>query len=111
MKPGDIALTVIPQDGQQKIRPVLVLKILPKYNDLLVCAVSSQLYQYVPDFDLILEKLHPAFAASGLRASSVFRLANLAVLSNKDMVGTIGFLEKELHRQLLASLAAYLLLE
>ncbi len=36
MKPGAIVLTVIPQDNQQKTRPVLILKILPKYNDFLV---------------------------------------------------------------------------
>jgi mRNA-degrading endonuclease toxin of MazEF toxin-antitoxin module len=42
MKPGDIVLTVIPQDDQQKRRPVLILKTLPKYGDFLVCAVSSQ---------------------------------------------------------------------
>ncbi|MCZ2460614.1 MAG: type II toxin-antitoxin system PemK/MazF family toxin [Chitinophagales bacterium] len=44
MKAGDIVLTKIPQDNQQKIRPVLILKVLPKYNDYLVCAVSSQLH-------------------------------------------------------------------
>jgi hypothetical protein len=36
MRPGAIVLTVIPQDNQQKKRPVLVLEILPKYNDFLV---------------------------------------------------------------------------
>ena len=80
MKAADIVLTTIPQDNQQKLRPVLILKILPKYNDLLVCAVSSQLHQLIPDFDLILEDTHPAFSDSGLRVSSIFRLGNLAVL-------------------------------
>jgi hypothetical protein len=28
-----MALTVIPKDDQQKKSPVLILKILPKYND------------------------------------------------------------------------------
>ncbi len=30
MKPGAIVLTIIPQDNQQKTRPVLILKILPE---------------------------------------------------------------------------------
>ncbi|HSZ86852.1 MAG TPA: type II toxin-antitoxin system PemK/MazF family toxin [Puia sp.] len=95
MKPGDIVLTGIPQDKQQKIGPVLVLKILPKYNDLPVCAVSSQLHQHIADFDIILENTDPAFASSGLKTASVFRLANLAVLPKEDIIGIIGFLQKE----------------
>ena len=81
MRPGDIVLTIIPQDDQQKRRPVLVLKIFPKYKDLLVCAVSSQLHQYIPDFDLMLDEKHDAFYLTNLKVSSVFRLSNLAVLS------------------------------
>jgi mRNA interferase MazF len=77
MKPGGIVLTVIPQDNLQKKRPVLILKILPKYKDFPVCALSSQLHQYIEGFDLILEASHPAFGASGLKQSSVFRLSNL----------------------------------
>jgi mRNA interferase MazF len=60
MKPGNIVLTIIPQDNLQKKRPVLILKILPKYNDFLVCAVSSQLYQYIAGFDLMLKDSDPA---------------------------------------------------
>ena len=54
MKSGAIVLTIIPQDNQQKTRPVLILKVLPKYNDFLVCAISSQLHQLIPNFDLII---------------------------------------------------------
>jgi mRNA interferase MazF len=109
MKAADIVLTTIPQDTQQKIRPVLILKIFPKYGDLLVCGVSSQLYQLVPDFDLILENSHPAFKDSGLKTSSLFRLGNLAVLSPSDIIGTIGFLKKDLHSRLINNLASFLL--
>jgi mRNA interferase MazF len=109
MKPGDIVLTIIPQDDQQKIRPVLILKILPKYNDFLVCAVSSQLHQHIHGFDLVLDAKDAAFKTSGLKTSSVFRLSNLAVLSKEEIIGTIGFLQKDLHLQLLKTLAGYLL--
>lgn len=108
MKAGDIALTIIPQDDQQKKRPVLILKILPKYNDYLVCAVSSQLHQQIPQFDLILDEKHEAFEATHLKTVSVFRLANLAVLSKEDIIGTIGTLRTDLHQQLLKRLAEYL---
>ena len=111
MKPGDIVLTIIPQDGQQKKRPVLILKILPKYNDFLVCAISSQLSQYISGFDLILDEEHEAFKASNLKTSSVFRLSNLAVLSKHDIIGSIGSLKNDLHLKLLQNLANYLLTE
>lgn len=109
MKAGDIVLTKIPQDNQQKIRPVLILKVLPKYNDYLVCAVSSQLHQQIPGFDLVLGEKHEAFAATHLKTASVFRLANLAVLSKEDIMGTIGALRPELHKRLLRTLSEYLL--
>ena len=109
MKPGAIVLTIIPQDNQQKKRPVLILKTLPKYNDLLVCAISSQLHQLIPDFDLIIKNDHPAFSATGLKTSSLVRLANLAVLSKEDIIGTIGYLPEDLHEKLLKSLADFLL--
>jgi mRNA interferase MazF len=109
VKPGDIVLTIIPQDSQQKKRPVLILKILPKFNDLLVCAISSQTHQFVPNFDLELKDNEAAFAASGLVKSSIFRLGSLAVLSTTDVIGTIGLLEKKLHRTLLQNLSNFLI--
>jgi mRNA interferase MazF len=77
----------------------------------LVCAVSSQLHQQIPGFDLVLDEKHEAFAASHLKTTSVFRLSNLAVLSKKDIIGTIGHLRTDLHSKLLKTLAEYLLAE
>ena len=109
MKLGAIVLTVIPQGDQQKKRPVLILKTLPKYNDFLVCAISSQLRQFIPDFDLIIKDNHPEFSGTGLRTFSLIRLANLAVLSKRDIIGTIGYLPKDIHKKLLKTLADFLL--
>lgn len=109
LKAGDIALAVIPQDERQKIRPVLVLKTLPKFNDVLVCVISSQLHQLVPDFDLLLKDTHIAFAESGLKGASFFRLGSLAVLQPSKIIVTIGTLRSDLHNQLLKNLSACLL--
>jgi len=49
-----------------------------------------------------------AFANSGLVKGSIIRLGSLAVLSTTDIIGTIGFLEKKLHRKLLQNLADFL---
>ena len=109
MKGGDIVLTIIPQDDQQKKRPVLILKVLPGYNDLLVCAISTQLHQQVTGFDLLLEETHSAFAESGLRTTSLFRLGSIAVLSPAGIIGGIGFLRKDLYERLLQNLSNFLL--
>ena len=40
MKEGNIILTAIIQaDGQSKKRPALILRKLPKFDDLLICGV------------------------------------------------------------------------
>jgi mRNA interferase MazF len=109
LKAGDIALAVIPQDDQQKIRPVLILKTLPKFNDLLVCGISSQIHRLIPDFDLLLKDTHLAFAESGLKGTSIFRLGSLAVLQPSKIIVAIGTLRSDLHNQLLKNLSAYLL--
>lgn len=108
MKAGDIVIAILPQDGLQKRRPVLILKVLPRYNDLLVCAVSSQLYQYTDGLDIILESTHPAFTESGLNRTSVFRITNIATLSQEDVEGTVGCLQHELFRNVIENLTGFL---
>jgi hypothetical protein len=69
------------------------------------------LHQHILGFDLVLDEKHEAFAASCLKTGSIFRLSNLAVLSKKDIIGTIGYLKSDLHLKLLKTLAEYLLAE
>lgn len=52
MNESSVVLTPIPQaDGNVKNWPVVVLRALPPYDDLLVCGVSTQLQQHVRNFD------------------------------------------------------------
>lgn len=39
---------------------------MPKYNDFLVCGISSQLKQYIKDFDEIILTTYSDFPNSGL---------------------------------------------
>ena len=53
MKEGNIILTPIPQaNGEIKNRPTLILREMPKYQDFLICGISTQLKQYIPNFDV-----------------------------------------------------------
>jgi mRNA interferase MazF len=105
MREGAIILTNLQQaDGQYKLRPVLVLRQLPTYEDFLVCGISTQLHQEIIDFDVVLEA-HPD---NGLRANSLIRLSFLAILSVSDRRATIGHIDSNIHRLLLSRLSNYL---
>ena len=72
MESGSIILAALPQsDGKLKLRPALVLKIIPLYNDLLVCGISTQINQEVVGFDEILKTNDTEFSLSGLVQTSL----------------------------------------
>ena len=109
MKEADVILTPLPQaDGTVKTRPALLLRELPPFGDYLVCGISTQLRQTVPDFDDILARDAPNFTASGLIAESVIRLGFLAVLPRQRVLGAMGRISSARHKRLLARLSTYL---
>ena len=109
MKEGDVILTPIPQaDGSVKNRPAVVLREMPRYHDLLVCGVSTQIHQRVEGFDEIVSPGDPDFSSSGLLSESLIRLGFLAVLPRKSIVGSIGAISQERRKRLLTRLSDYL---
>ena len=109
MKEADIVLATIPQaDGAIKTRPVLILRRLPKYNDFLVCGISSQINQYIAGFDEVIYSANHNFHSTGLRTDSVIRLSFLAVLHEKIIAGKIGEIDHSLHQTLLKRLSGYI---
>lgn len=110
MKEGDVILTPLPQaDGVTKNRPALYLREMLPFGDLLVCGLSTQLHQAVPNLDEMLARGDDDFQSSGVRADSLIRLSFLAVLPRKAVIGTIGEISAERHKRLLRRLADYLL--
>jgi mRNA interferase MazF len=87
----------------------VILQIMPKYQDYLVCGVSSQLGQYIPNFDEIITPNDPDFIDSGLTTSSVIRLSFLAIIPRKKVIGTIGNIAISRHQRLLQKLSDYLI--
>ena len=109
MKTTEIVLARLQQaDGQFKLRPVLLLKQIPPFNDWLVCGISSQVRHAVPDFDEIIRESDSDFPESGLHTSSVVRAGFLATLPQKDLPGMIGNIHPARHQRLLKNLAAFL---
>lgn len=110
MKEADIVITVLPQDGYQKRRPVLILSKLPGiYNDFLVCSISSQLQQYIKGFDLLSDTDADFFEDTGLLQSSIIRLGCLAVLPSSQLQGSIGYLRKPQFEILINNLSSHLI--
>lgn len=109
LKAGSIVLIdLLQSDGRYKLRPALILKELPKYNDFLVCGVSSQINQYLKDYDEVLNEEDANFHLTGLRKTSLIRLFFLAVVPNARIAGSIGKIPSTLHQELLQRLAKFI---
>lgn len=85
-----------------------MLREMPPFGDFLVCGLSSQLHQGVPEFDEWIETADDDFVESGLLVSSVIRLGFLAVLPKMRIIGTIGNVSSDRHELLFQRLSHYL---
>lgn len=111
MRPGEIVLLRLPPADLSagKLRPVLVLSNLPgPFGDLLVCGISSQLHQEIPDWDERLTAVDADFTSSGLKVPSVIRLNWLATINPSASSGTLGSIAADRLARLRRRLAAHL---
>lgn len=92
---GQIVLTPFPYTDLSgaKLRPVLMLRRASRFDDWLVCMVSSRIEQAETGFDEILRPTEADFSTSGLKAPSVLRLSRLAVLEGSLLIGSIGTID------------------
>lgn len=80
--------------GALKLRPALVLAILPgPYQNVLICGVSTQLRNVVPGWDEIIDASEPGFSTTGLRRTSAIRLSYLYAAEQTDLAGAIGAID------------------
>jgi len=88
-----VVLFRFPQTNQAtgKLRPALVIRKVPgPHDDWLICMISSQLSQEVPDFDKLISEKDDDFISSGLKQASLIRIARLAVVEKNILLGAIG---------------------
>jgi mRNA interferase MazF len=86
----------------------IILTPMPPFQDALVCGISTQTHQLVPDSDELITSQDNDFTTSGLVSDSLIRLGFLAVLPRRNILGSIGSLSPERHKRLLQRLSAYL---
>ncbi|MFZ1694265.1 MAG: type II toxin-antitoxin system PemK/MazF family toxin [Flavobacteriales bacterium] len=95
MEAGDVIRWAFVQaDGRIKLRPAVLVKSVPPFNDWVICAVSSQLQRYQVQLDVLLDASHPDFRRSGLSFPSVVRCAQLATIPAQQIEGRIGRLSE-----------------
>ena len=90
---GQITLFKFPQTDQQagKLRPALVLRKMPgRYDDWLICMISSQLHQKIQELDEVITTKDSDFIRSGLKLPSVIRVSRLAVVEEDILLGKLG---------------------
>ena len=95
---GQIVLFKFPQTDQThgKLRPALVIRKLPSlHDDWLICMISSQLSQQVPEFDEVIKEKDADFFQSALKTSSVIRITRLAVVNKDVLIGFVGSIRAE----------------
>jgi mRNA interferase MazF len=88
-----VVLFRFPQTNQTtgKLRPALVIRKVPgPHDDWLICMISSQLSHAVADFDEIISENDDDFVSSGLKQTSLIRIARLAVVDQNILLGAIG---------------------
>jgi len=108
---GQVVLFRFPQtdQGSGKLRPALVLRQLPSpHNDWLICMISSQLRQAIPDFDELVTEEDSDFERSGLKNASVIGASRLAVVEKSLLLGAIGKIDDERLQRMRNKLADWL---
>lgn len=65
------------------------------HEDWLICMVSSQLRHEIPGVDEIIHDTDSDFANTGLKTTSVIRIARLAAVSADILQGAIGSLAEQ----------------
>ena len=108
---GQIALLPFPFTdlSGRKLRPVLLLRRAShRFDDWLVCMVSSQLSQAEAELDEIIRVGDAGFSATGLKVDSVIRLSRLAVVSGEVLIGSLGHIEAHRLRALKARLGRWM---
>ncbi len=108
---GKIVLFQFPQTDQTsgKLRPACVLSRLPgKYDDWLICMISTQLAQEISGIDELMQPEDSDFENSGLKTQSLFRVTRIAVVEQNIFAGIIGEISPERLLKIKKSLADWI---
>jgi len=105
---GDVIRWAFVQaDGRIKLRPAVLVKAVPPFNDWVICAVSSQLRRYQAQLDVLLDEKSPDFRKAGLSFPSIIRAAQLTTIPVQQVEGRVGRLSASTLATLRANLGRW----
>ena len=108
---GQIALFRFPQADRTegKLRPALVLRQLPgRHNDWLICMISSNFDQEIPEFDEVITPDDSDFKESGLKVPSLIRIGRIAVVDGDILLGKLGQIDAQCLRSIRYKLSCWI---
>ena len=97
---GDIVLVPFPFTdlSDRKVRPALIISPDPVREDILVAFISSVIPPAPNEY--VLDATHPAFARTGLKNTSVFKMGKMATLHRSLILRRLGRTTPKLQRVL-----------
>ncbi len=107
MKPGDVVLAEFPQRNDFKVRPALILKVAPPYDDFVLCGITTQLQNIVAGVDDLIQSTDADFRKSGLKETSLVRVAFLVTLMPEEVIGKLGEIAPERSARIQTNLARF----
>jgi len=108
--PGDIAIVRFPEPDLKTGKPrsvLLIAKVPGRYDDWLLCMISTQLREAISTFDELIDSTQKDFHASGLSVPSVIRIARLAVVPSRQLLGKIGQIDLERSKRIRSRIALW----
>ncbi len=108
MEEGEIVIKAIPQsDGQEKPRPVLLLKQFPPHGDWLAVGLTTKLHR-ATSIDIPIGQDHPDLPRTGLPKPSLIRTGFFARIPDEELPGSIGEVSHETLQEVVRNLVNHL---
>lgn len=109
MTAGSVVVTsIIQSNNENKMRPTVLLKQIPPYNDWLVCPVSSKTHNLVPGLDLLIKEEDEDFKTMSLQAPSIIRIGKLQAIPEKTIRAEIGRVTDRTYTTMIEQLVTWL---
>lgn len=112
--PGQVVVFRFPETDQSegKLRPALLVSPIPgRFDDWLVCMITSQLRHKVEGFDEVVGPSDDDFVNSGLKTESLIRVGRLATVDSSVLLGAIGEISAERLARIRRKIADWVLRE
>ena len=77
-----------------KLRPALV--IFEGKRDLIVAAITTTMFNMFPEWDVIIDAKNPEFYKTGLKATSILKLAKISTVHKDLAEGELGEIDGDL---------------